>query len=187
MMKNLLMASACAASMLTALPGYADEAGDLVYEGKRTDRIAASASASAVADRIAADFPDRFGTPEQTRKLVTDLRDGTLKGKSRGTMGYGEIHILLALSQAYADSKSLPAGDAMNEVLAQRADGKGWGKIARDLGLNLGQVVSRVRSGNERLAGASERRGAERDAKPDRPVKPERPDKPERPERAGRG
>lgn len=180
MLGRLLMASACAASFLLPIAGYADDSNDLLQEVRRTDRLATSAGGSTAAERIAANFPDTFGTPEQTRQLVTGLRDGTPQGKPRGAMGYGEIHIALALAQDYAAAKSLPPNDALTQVLAQRAGGKGWGSVAKALGLNLGQVVSRVRSGNERLAGA---------AKPERPSKPERaerPDKPERPARAGR-
>jgi len=176
-LKRLLMASVCVASLLPPIAGYADDAYDLLQEGRRTDRLATSASGSAAAERIAANFPGTFGTPEQTRALVAGLRDGTLQGKSRGTMGYGEIHIALSLAQAYSAAKLLPANDALTQVLAQRAGGKGWGNVAKNLGLNLGQVVSRVRSGNERLAGAG---------KPERPSKPERAERPERPERPAR-
>ena len=186
MLKRLLMASVCAAGLLPPIAGYADDAYDLLQEGRRTDRLATSASGSTAVDRIAADFPGTFGTPEQTRKLVTGLRDGTLKGKSHGTMGYGEIYIALALTQAYAASKSLSTDSAMSEILSQRIDGKGWGKIALDLGLNLGQIVSRLRSGNERLAAAFERpaaKGGDRAPQAERVARPERP---VRPERAGR-
>jgi len=179
-LKRLLMASVCAAGLLPPIAGYADDAYDLLQEGRRTDRLATSASGSTAAERIAASFPGIFGTPVQTRELIVGLRDGSPQGKPRGTMGYGEIHIALSLAQSYAAAKSLPPNDALSQVLAQRAGGKGWGSVAKALGLNLGQVVSRVRSGNERLAGA---------AKPERPSKPERaerPDRPERPARAGR-
>ncbi len=182
----------CAAGLLAATPAFADDASSLADEQKRTERITARASDATLAERIAADFPDTFGTPEQTRALVADLRGGTRQGKRQGAMGYGEIHIALALAQELAATGSTSGADALDRVLGARIDGGGWGAVARDLGLNVGRVVSRVRSGNDRLdaalPGATARAArVERVHKPERPEKPERPQRPERPERPERG
>lgn len=182
----------CAACLVVATPALADDASSLADEQKRTERITARASDGTLAERIAADFPDTFGTPEATRALVADLRGGTRQGKQHGAMGYGEIHIALALAQELAATTSTSGTDALARVLGARIDGKGWGVVARDLDLNVGRVVSRVRSGNERLdaalPGAPARSArVERVHKPERAEKPERPQRPERPERPERG
>lgn len=129
--------------------------------------------------------------------------------------GWGEIGIRLALAQELmkVDSKTYPT---MTEALARvgdlRAEGKGWGAIAKQLGFKLGPVVSeanRVRHelrAEARTAGSdlhkpdkdlrkaddgrkqkSER--AEQMSRPDRPERPQRPERverPEKPEKPGR-
>ena len=73
-------------------------------------------------------------------------------------------------------------------VLAMRADGMGWGKIAKTLGFNLGSVMSagnrsdKAVARTERAPKAKVER-AERVAKVERPTRPERIQRPERPER----
>lgn len=196
MLRNPLLALCSAASIALALPAHAGDASSLSNESRRTDLITADAAGASVAERIAADFPDTFGTPEETRAIVADLRGGDLQGKPHGALGYGEIYVSLALAQALAQSAPMAPADALNEILGRRIEGQGFGAIARDLDLNLGHVVARVRSGNERLETAFARpaaRGAQRTARierpsaPERPMKPERPQRPERPERPERG
>lgn len=137
-----------------------------------------------------------------------------------GPMGYGEVNITLAMAQAlvdggvYADLESALTGTSTtvtNEdgtttttveggVLAMRADGMGWGQIAKELGFNLGTLVSASNNGGKADASATARTEraakvekavkAERVAKVDRPVRPEkleRPVRPERPQRPERG
>lgn len=166
----------CAAQFGIAFPALADDGSTLAQEARRIDRVAAAADRPAVAERIAADFPGTFGTPAETRDIVADLREG---------LGYGEVYISLALAQELVRTGGMQPEDALNEVLGRRIEGKGWGRIAQDLGLNLGQVVSTARSGNQRLAAAFSR-PVERAARPERPAKPERPQRPERPERGGK-
>lgn len=74
----------------------------------------------------------------------------------------------------------------------------GWGQIAKAHDLNLGKVISSVKSGERRLAQSLKPESARekgnppkadhgaRTARPERPEKSERPDKPERAERGGR-
>ena len=132
--------------------------------------------------------------------------------------GWGEIGIRLALAQELTkvDSKTYPT---MTEALARvgdlRAEGKGWGAIAKELGFKLGPVVSeanRVRHELRTEARAEERRSqkpdkefrkgdddqsgrlqkadrAERVSRPERPERPQRPERverPEKPEKPGR-
>jgi hypothetical protein len=129
--------------------------------------------------------------------------------------GWGEIGIRLALAQELAkiDPKTYPS---MTEALARvgdlRAEGKGWGAIAKELGFKLGPVVSEanrvrhelraeaksaetgsvkpdkdLRKADDRHTQKAER--AEHMTRPDRPERPQRPERverPEKPERPGR-
>lgn len=131
--------------------------------------------------------------------------------------GWGEIGIRLALAQELvkADPKTYPT---MTEALARvgdlRADGKGWGAIAKELGFKLGPVVSeanRVRqelraeakgdTGAQRLDKDARKGDDDRSARvqkaeraehvsrperPERPQRPERMERPEKPEKPGR-
>jgi hypothetical protein len=184
MLRRTTLLLCTAASLAFPVAAFSEDAGDLNGESRRIDRAAANASGSEVAARIAADFPGTFGTPQETREIIADLRGGDLQGKDQGALGYGEIYLSLALAQELASASGMQAADALNEVLGRRIEGKGWGAIAKEFDLNLGRVVSRARSGNERLSVAFARPAKLERA--ERPVKPERAQRPERPERGGR-
>jgi hypothetical protein len=142
-----------------------------------------------------------------TTTTTTTLVDRTVVNPN-GPMGYGEVNITLAMAQAlvdggaFADLQSALTGASTTVtnpdgtttttveggVLAMRADGMGWGQIAKELGYNLGSLVSASNNGGkaERTAAAAKPVKAERVAKAERPVRPdklERPARPERPER----
>lgn len=185
MLRKTTLLLYCAAIFAFPLAASADDARELNSESRRIDRAAANASGTEVAARIAADFPGTFGTPEETREIIAELRGGDLQGKDNGALGYGEIYLSLALAQELASASGMQAEDALNEVLGRRIEGMGWGQIAKEFDLRLGHVVSRARSGNERLAAAFTQQG--RAERPERPIKPERPMRPERPERPERG
>lgn len=199
MLRKVIAASLCIGS-LSASPAFADYSSDLTREGRRTDQLVATKGPVPVEDRLTSTFAGTFGTPAETKALVTSMRNGTRPGMRNGTMGYGEIHNALALSQAYAAERGIPATEALDQILAQRASGMGWGRIARENGFKLGPVVSRVRSGNERIERAAPQRvtrteRVERSARPERMEKParaervervERVERPERPERVER-
>ncbi len=125
------------------------------------------------------DLSERYGVNEER---ITQMRsDG---------MGFGEMNIALAISERIAADSAetetpVTIDSALDGVLAERADGKGWGEIAQDHGFNVGDVVRDA--GKERPE-----RGArpQRLEKPDRPDKPQKPDKPDRPDleyKPGRG
>lgn len=176
----------CTVAIFTfPLAASADDDKAMSGESRRIDRAAAGANGNDVAVRFAADFPGTFGTPEETRELIAELRGRDPQGNDKGALGYGEIYLSLALAQELARESGMQPGDALNEVLARRTEGMGWGQIAKSFDLKLGHVVSRARSGNERLAAAFPRQT--RADRPERPVKPERPMRPERPERPERG
>lgn len=124
-----------------------------------------------------------------------------------GKMGYGNVFLSLALAQqelakagiknptpeqlqAALNGGTITTGTGDKAVTTQlagvlklRADGQGWGDIAKTLDVKLGRVVSSLRSAHKHL----ER--PDRPEKPDKPEKiarpdhPDRPDHPQRPER----
>lgn len=135
------------------------------------------------------------GSEANAKTLVTGLRDGTdFKIGSTsfdpptGKMGYGNVNIALSLAQESLPENPSPeqlkaaliGTSAKPGILAQRADGQGWGQIAQSMGIKLGEVM-RSPKASERVAARPERA-----ARPDKPDRPERPAKPERPERPGR-
>jgi hypothetical protein len=90
-----------------------------------------------------------------------------------GRMGYGNVYISLALAkqqlaaygitqptaeqlQAALMGGAITTADGktatLSGVLQMRADGMGWGQIARALGFRLGPVVSGMRSANAHVA-----------------------------------
>jgi len=82
-----------------------------------------------------------FGVPD---KVVNDLR--------AKRMGYGELTIALALSQQLMKrDKALSQQQALDRVVAMRKAGQGWGVVARDLGLKLGDVVSEVKRTDKQI------------------------------------
>src|SRR6185295_12497118 len=109
-------------------------------------------------------------------KVVDNLR--TAK------QGWGEIGIRLAVAQELTKvhSTTFPT---MTESLARvgdlRAEGKGWGAIAKDLGFKLGPVVSEANRASHELR--AEARATETGLhKTDHTEHMSRPDHPERPQ-----
>ena len=165
--------------------------------------------------------------------LVTTNPDGTktVTTVDPGTkpMGWGNVFIALALTKESLAQQGItsptdsqlkaaltggtitiivngqPKDVSLRGVLTMRADGMGWGRIAHSLGVKLGEVVSAMKSGNDRMAkgggtddqgrtakeshGKSDDAHADRDdrvAKTDRAERPDRVDKPDHPERPDR-
>lgn len=118
--------------------------------------------------------------------------------------GWGEIAIRMGLAQELVktDSKTYPTmTEALQKVGDFRAQGVGWGVIAKDLGFKLGPVVNEVqRVRNEMRTEAKkaategvvtpgkamEGAQADRAVKPDRAEQAQRPEGPERPQRPER-
>ncbi|WGL17180.1 hypothetical protein PVT68_02500 [Microbulbifer bruguierae] len=154
---------------------------------------------------------------------LPEMEEG--KGGHAG-MGYGNVLITMALAEKLAgmyevepvegevDGEIAPGAEYyVNQILGMRQrDGMGWGNIAKELGVNLGEIVSGIHSNRpemtEKLARRDSRdamraekhaardlahaeraeKGAkvERVAKVDRPEKPMRAEKVERPEKPQR-
>jgi hypothetical protein len=147
-----------------------------------------------------------------------------------GQMGYGNVNISLALAQAELTAAGItqptaaqleaalnggtvtgPNGPVqLTGVLALRADGQGWGNIAKALGFKLGEIMSAAKAHGpvpdsadiahgektdkaghadkaDKVAKADHPDKADRPDKPDHPDKPEKPEKPERPDKPEHG
>ena len=161
--------------------------------------------------------------PDGTTTTSTSTVDRTIVNPN-GPMGYGEINIALSMVQALVDAGTAPdlqsaltgttttitnpdgttTTTTSGGVLAMRADGMGWGQIAKQLGFKLGQLVSASHGKDKSQAGAvhagkAESHGkqdrvakpdhvakVERPARPEKIERPQRPERPQKPERGGR-
>jgi len=120
--------------------------------------------------------------------VVTNLRNRRI--------GFGEATVALAFSQELMkQDKSLTQQRALDQVLAKRAGGEGWGRIAQDLGLKLGRVRAEVERAEKKVARLDRRdkvdkdkgEAVERADKADKlESKPVRMDRPEKSGRSGR-
>lgn len=136
------------------------------------------------------DLAERFDVDEST---VTDMRTGG--------MGWGEIDLCLRLAENVA-GESGDINATLSDLRAARAEGRGWGEIAADYDLKIGQMkklapvegpvdtdpepesepsLERVqRRERHRVEGPDV---IDKPSKPDKPVKPDKPEKPERPDK----
>ena len=132
-------------------------------------------------DQLIERYTSLAGSKENATSLVTGLRDGKQVTLKRGTttetftpptgkMGYGNVDNALALAETSLQQKKIsnptPAQleASVKDVLKMRADGMGWGQIAKRYDTTMGAV-----------------KRPERVSKVERPQKPERPERPERP------
>lgn len=158
---------------------------------QRIDKTAAEGDAGRVTTRIVDEWKGttfKFDAGGAPRALTAEDVQG-LRAKG---LGYGEISILLALTAKQPDPAT---AKSMNELLAMRQAGEGWGKLAKDLGYkNLGSVVKSVKATEKSITRVAMERAdrmpkaekPEKMEKPEKPEKPARPEKPERPEKPGR-
>ena len=206
-MRTLGRMAICFVMMLNALMGLgqgtaqASEESELQSVKQQLDTEAVARSSDKHAETLAKQFKVEVGTVNQLRV---------------SKQGWGEIAIRMGLAQELvkADPKTYPTmTEALQKVGDLRAQGNGWGAIAKDLGFKLGPVVSEMRhvrnemradlkqtefdGGSTRgMAGDRpntdrENKGdrierAERMEKPERPERPDRPERPERPDRPGK-
>lgn len=128
-----------------------------------------------VADKIKA----RFG-----------VDDGRVLGLRLKNMGYGEIAIALGLAQ------DLPGGitdENLYKIITQRQGppAAGWGKIAKDLGLKFGPVISKIENISSEVrrqekadkAEKAKKAEGEKDKEGGKTAKLEKPEKSEKMER----
>lgn len=220
-MKTALASSfACLLLAGTSWMAHADDNSLLEQQSKEMDKLSMK-SPTVAEQKVASSFEALAGSEDNAKRLVSGLRAGnevkllwidadgkevtTTLAPETGKMGLGNVFIAMALAQESLkkDSVENPNPEdfakSLAGILDQRADGGGWGKIAKDMGMKLGPVVAAIRSENGRMRAndhssgvaskGSERsaKGAERAAKVERSDRPGRPDRPGKPERATKG
>ena len=165
------------ACMPIAVPGLAQQVDvkgekEVIALGQKVDRAGASGHAGQVSGKIVDQWkgtPFRFDAASAPRELTT--QDVQLLRLKR--FGYGEISILLALAAKQPDAAR---AKSLNEILAMRQAGSGWGKIAHALGYpSLGAVkrsVKATEAGVERVAASGRAQNLSRLEKADRTDKP---------------
>jgi hypothetical protein len=166
-------------------PGEMKHAERLQTEAKGIDADAAKAMSPEGQQRITDTIAKQFKVDPS---VVTNLRNRRI--------GFGEATVALALSQELMkQDKSLTQQRALDQVLAKRAGGEGWGRIAQDLGLKLGRVRAEVERAEKKVARLDRRDKADKDKgeameradKADKlESKPVRMDRPEKSGRSGR-
>ncbi len=187
LVSSVLMASVMVAPA-TAQDVDAKGQKELTTLGQKIDKDATAGDAGRVTNRIVDEWKGttfRFDAGSPPRAVTAqDVQD--LRAKK---LGFGEISILLAVT---AKQPNAATAKSLNEILAMRQAGEGWGKIARDLGeKSLGSVIKSVKAtekGVNRVAmeRAQKPDKAEKVEKMEKPEKPERLEKPEKPEKPGR-
>ena len=140
---------------------------------RSTTTTAAAGTSATTEAKLGAEFAGFLGSETQAGAVVSGLRhgtafsfnDGTSPGTSTpidpptGTLGYGNVRIALRLAQAelntfgitHPTAGELSAvllggtinGTRVNGILAMRADGMGWGQIAKTYGMTVGQIMGR--------------------------------------------
>ena len=115
---------------------------DLQAEQKQLDLSSARVMSGSPdgRQRVSETIARRFNVPD---KVVQDLR--------ARRMGYGEVTITLALSQQLM-KRGMTQQHAIDRLVGLRRSGQGWGLVARDLGLKLGDGISDVKKTDKQLA-----------------------------------
>jgi hypothetical protein len=145
--------------------------------------------------QLDADGASTASTPEGRRRVTERIAkqfkvsDSVVDGLRNRKMGYGEVTVALALSEALMkQDKSLTQQQALDTILSRRAAGQGWGQIAHSMDLKLGHLISEVKKADKQVDRVKADKVARAD-KPDKiekPEKPQRVEKPDRPEKPGR-
>ena len=150
-------------------------------------------------DQLVKEYSDFAGSDANSRSLVDGLRNGKevklTDGKTTttftpptGNMGNGNVKIALALAEADLRKRGVTNPTPgqikaeMTKILQERADHKGWGKIAQERGFKVGDLMRSDKAERNERADKPERQ-----ARADKIERPERPEKPEHPDRSGRG
>lgn len=188
-LKRGLLSVALAAALGATVPAVLAQTTTVEQQIVVIDQTAASQPTRA-AQNMAPVFAEFVGSETDSLALIEGLRSGstiTLEGDTdsvtitpNAPMGYGNVFATLALAQedlaqaGITEPTAEELATALNGgsitvngvttqfagVLTLRASGMGWGQIAKELGVNLGRVISSLRSGNERLASAGDARNS---------------------------
>ncbi|MEP6708504.1 MAG: hypothetical protein ABJB32_00045 [Verrucomicrobiota bacterium] len=99
-------------------------------------------------DQAAVTLNSHAATNHGTRHVLTAISEETgvpirtLESQRAATRyGYGELLIANALAGA--------SNRSFDQIVALRSSGEGWGRIAKDLGLKLGPIVSKAHRADE--------------------------------------
>lgn len=152
-MKRVILAITCVMFLILSTNILAATEKDLKDAASHLDRLASSQGEEEVIKRLSQQF-------NVSESIIKELRDQKL--------GFGEIGILLSLSQA--------TGKPYSELLSRFKSGEGWGKIAKDEGVDLGRIVGDLKSCAKKVKskedkedkGYGQGKGAERGHGPDR-------------------
>lgn len=123
-------------------------------------------------ERLAADFGEFVGSQRNAEALIRGLRTGTpialvSAGPSScapftsptGPLSYANVRVVLALARGHLAAQGIVTatpeqlhfaliGDTASAgILARRAAGFGWGRIAHALGMKLGPVLGAKKGG----------------------------------------
>jgi len=131
MRKGLTTSLLTSLVLITLLAFANDTEQDLKVAAQRIDKAAVSPQG---AEKVIASLSEKFKVPQST---IQDFRAQKL--------GFGEISILLALSEA--------TGKPTSQLLQKFKSGEGWGKIAMNEGVKLGPVISAVERANPNIGG----------------------------------
>ena len=154
-----------------------------VGEQKQFDMLQKTAKDLDADGDKAARTPDGQRRAVQTLARQFKVQDTVVMDLRVRKMGWGEIAAALALSQQLMrKDTNLSQQAALDNILARRNAGAGWGMIARELGLKLGRVVSEVKMADTHMASAK----PEKMGKMDRPEKMQKVERSEKPEKANR-
>ncbi len=96
--------------------------------------------------------PDKSKVETLAQQFKVD--PNIVEGLRRKGGGWGEMVIHLAMAQRLTktDPKTYPTlADALQRVQTLRAEGKGWGAIAKELRFKLGPVISEVKRAQPEL------------------------------------
>jgi len=155
-------------------PGEMKHAERLQTEAKEIDSGAAKAATT----------PD--GQKQVTTAIANQFKvdPSVVTGLRSRKLGFGEATVALALSQELMKrDKTLNQQQALDQILAKRSGGQGWGQIAQDFGLKLGRVRAEVERAEKRVARLDRMDKSERMDKGDKVEKMDKVEKVEKVDR----
>jgi hypothetical protein len=116
----------------------------LQAEVKQLDTDAAAAAARSAEGR-------RQVTEMIAKQFKVEPR--VVEGLRNRRLGYGEVTVALALSEAMMkQDKSMPQQRALDALVARRKAGQGWGVIAHNDGVKLGRLSSEVSKAEKQIS-----------------------------------
>jgi hypothetical protein len=120
-----------------ASSGKSDDHGASFFHSSNAEQVIdADADSGKTKGKSVEDHADTTDTHVLTRiSSETGVPVNTLQAQKSATgFGYGELETANLLAKA--------SGQSFEDIVAKFKAGQGWGKIAHDMGLNLGKIVS---------------------------------------------